>query len=48
MRTTIRDIKSSQLPKAWAERAGIQPDQEVDIAIIDRRKSMFFFFSADE
>jgi len=40
MRTTIRDIKGSQLPKAWAEQAGIHPNQEVDIAIIDRKKSM--------
>lgn len=40
MHTTIHDIKGSQPPEAWAKQTGRHSDQEVDITIIDRKKSM--------
>jgi len=39
-RTTITNVRGSELPAAWAERAGVRPDQEVDVVIQDRGAAM--------
>ena len=39
-RTTITNVRGSDLPAAWAARAGVRPDQEVDVVIQDRHTAM--------
>ena len=39
-RTTIANVRGSELPAAWAERAGVHPDQEIDVVIQDRKAAM--------
>jgi hypothetical protein len=39
-RKTIRNVRGADLPPAWAQQAGILPDQEVDIVIQDRKAAI--------
>lgn len=39
-RTTIRNVRGSELPPDWAQQAGVSPEQEVDIVIQDRKAAM--------
>jgi hypothetical protein len=39
-RTIIQNVRGADLPPAWAQQAGILPDQEVDIVIQDRKAAL--------
>ena len=41
MRTTvIRDVKGGELPREWASRAGLGPDDKVDVVIRPTRAEL--------
>ena len=37
--TTIRNVRGSELPQAWAQQAGIDADTVVDVTIDPRRQN---------
>jgi hypothetical protein len=39
-RTIIQNVRGADLPPDWAQKAGILPDQEVDIVIQDRKVAL--------